>query len=29
MLTSQFKPRRQRILAAYTEELGKVRPHGI
>jgi long-chain acyl-CoA synthetase len=29
MLTSQFKPRRQRILAAYTEDLGKVRPHGI
>ena len=29
MLTSQFKPRRQRILAAYTEELAKVRPHGI
>jgi len=29
MLTSQFKPRRRRIQAAYAEELRKARPHGI
>lgn len=29
MLTSQFKPRRQQILAAYRDELGRRRANGI